>query len=118
MDAWHLIADRKIVEAQDEGLFDHLKGAGEPLSMDDHVPESLRMAYTILKNAHVLPPEIELKHQIEHLTALIASCGREAGDLPRQLQYKQMQLQMLLERRGCTLGHYGMAVMDRVGKST
>jgi len=52
--------------AQLKGEFDNLPGAGEPLvyENDGHIPEELRLAYKILKNADCLPPEIELKKEI------------------------------------------------------
>ena len=66
------IAERRIREAQDRGDFDDLPGAGAPLALDDDalVPEDLRAAYRVLKNAGFLPPELEVSgevHQIEQL---------------------------------------------------
>lgn len=48
-----LIAERKIAEAFARGEFDDLPGAGRSLELDDDtlVPEDLRAAYRILKNA-------------------------------------------------------------------
>ena len=48
------LAERKIEEAIERGEFDDLPGAGRPLDLDDLdplLPEELRMAYRILKNA-------------------------------------------------------------------
>lgn len=55
------IAERKIAEAIANGDFDDLPGSGKPLELDDDslVPEELRLAYRILKNAGFVPPEIE-----------------------------------------------------------
>ena len=49
----HLIAERKIVEALERGELANLPGEGRPLELDDDalVPEDLRLAYRILKNA-------------------------------------------------------------------
>ncbi|TAK00010.1 DUF1992 domain-containing protein, partial [bacterium] len=63
--AWsffHRIVEEKIVEAQRSGAFDNLPGKGKPLELEDlsWMPEDLRVAYHVLKNAHVLPPEVEL----------------------------------------------------------
>jgi len=51
--ALELLAERKIAEAIERGEFDGLPGAGKPLHLDDDplVPEELRMAYRILRNA-------------------------------------------------------------------
>ena len=45
-------AEQRILEAQTQGVFDDLPGAGAPLKLDDDamVPEELRAAYRILKN--------------------------------------------------------------------
>jgi len=55
------IAEKKIAEAMERGEFDDLPGAGRPLELDDdaNVPEDLRVAYRILKNAGFVPPEVE-----------------------------------------------------------
>ena len=52
------IAEERIREAQEQGVFDNLPGQGAPLkeSDDSNIPEELRMAYHILKNAGCVPP--------------------------------------------------------------
>jgi hypothetical protein len=54
------LAERKIAEAIANGELDELPGAGKPLTLDDDalVPEDLRMAYRILKNAGYAPEEV------------------------------------------------------------
>ena len=54
------IAEQKIAEAIANGELDGLPGAGKPLALDDDalVPEDLRMAYRILKNAGYVPEEV------------------------------------------------------------
>ncbi|MFW5875018.1 MAG: DnaJ family domain-containing protein, partial [bacterium] len=55
------IVEERILAAQRRGEFDNLKGSGKPLEHEDlsRVPQELRLAYKILKNADCLPPEIE-----------------------------------------------------------
>ena len=55
------LAERRIAEAVSRGEFDDLPGAGRPLELDDDVlvPEELRVAHRILKNAGVAPPEVK-----------------------------------------------------------
>ena len=55
-----LIAERRIEEAIANGELDDLPGAGKPLALDDDalIPEDLRMAYRILKNAGYAPEEV------------------------------------------------------------
>lgn len=47
------LAEKKILDAASRGELDDLPGAGKPLDLDDDalVPEDLRMAHRILKNA-------------------------------------------------------------------
>src|SRR5688572_32819466 len=47
------IAEQRIAEAIANGDFDDLPGSGKPLELDDDalIPEELRLAYRILKNA-------------------------------------------------------------------
>lgn len=53
MDAIAFIAESRILEAQEKGAFDNLPGMGKPLDLSDeaNVPQELKMAYTLLKNA-------------------------------------------------------------------
>lgn len=74
-----LIAEKKIAEAIERGELDDLPGAGRPLELDDDalVPEDLRLAYRILKNAGYVPPEVEALNEISQLEQFVASA--EAG---------------------------------------
>jgi hypothetical protein len=48
-----LIAERKILEAIDQGQLDNLPGAGKPLPEDDlaNLPDDLRLAWRILRSS-------------------------------------------------------------------
>jgi len=63
------LIERRIDEARRQGAFDDLPGAGRPLDLDDDrlVPEELRVAYRILKNAGYLPPEVEVLRDVDTL---------------------------------------------------
>jgi hypothetical protein len=69
------IVEERIRRAFEEGEFDDLEGRGEPLALadDSTVPEELRLAFKILKNADCLPPEVELRKDIERAEDLIAA---------------------------------------------
>ena len=67
MDVWRLIADRKIQEAMEDGAFDHLDGAGEPLDLRENPYEdpAQRMAHRILRNNGFAPTWIVEGREIE-----------------------------------------------------
>ncbi len=67
------IIEERIQVAYRRGDFDDLPGAGCPLTFEDdrHIPEDLRMAYKILKNADCIPPEIQLKKDISQTRDLL-----------------------------------------------
>jgi hypothetical protein len=69
------IAEERIQEAMSRGEFDHLEGKGKPLKSDEdtlRIAPELRIAFKILKNANILPPEIETLKEIERLEELLA----------------------------------------------
>ncbi|WDP92421.1 MAG: DUF1992 domain-containing protein [Desulfobacter sp.] len=90
------IVEERIKQAQKEGRFDNLKGQGRPLKFDDaNVPEELRMAHKILKNAGFLPPEIELKKKISRTRDLMAGLDEgspEKATLTKKLNYLLVKL--------------------------
>jgi hypothetical protein len=69
------IAEERIARAMEAGEFDDLPGAGKPLELEDDslVPEELRVAYRILKNAGFVPPEVEALREAGALEAMIRS---------------------------------------------
>jgi hypothetical protein len=93
------IIEKRIKEAQKRGEFDDLPGSGEPLSIEDdsHVPEDLRLAYKILKNADCLPPELELKREIRQMEDLLEKIPDEKEKYRqiKRINYKILQLNMM-----------------------
>ncbi|MBI3058637.1 MAG: DUF1992 domain-containing protein [Deltaproteobacteria bacterium] len=117
--AFHRVAEEKIVAAQKAGAFDNLPGKGKPLALEDlsWVPEDLRVAYHILKNAHVLPPEAELLkeiHALEDLLRYIEDEG-ERKATAKSIQWKIVRLD-LLKRRSFpmqTVRYYGKKLVRK-----
>ncbi len=68
------IVEERIKRAQKKGCFNNLCGKGKRLKLenDRHVPEEMRLAFKILKNAGFVPPEIELKKEIHQTKDLLA----------------------------------------------
>ena len=116
-----LIAERRIAEAIARGELSNLPGEGRPLDLDDErlVPEDLRMAWRILKNAGFVPPEVDDLREIGELEDFLER-GPEGE--ARTAAFKKLQvLRMRLElagRRGDSLrlgGAYFAKLLDRLG---
>lgn len=123
MDAFRRIAEERIRKGIEEGAFKNLSNNGKPLNLQDDigVPEELRMAYKILKNAKVLPPEMEIRKEILSLQDLIDVATDEvaAAKYRRRLQAKQLQFEMAMERHGKHLPiKYRSAAFEKMGQSS
>lgn len=97
-----LIAEKKIKAAIDNGEFDGLPGHGKPLAWEDfsEIPEHLRVGFKILKNAGVLPVEMELRKELAALREKLETC-REAGEqkrLRQSINTASMKYHVLMER--------------------
>lgn len=97
------IAERRISQAIEEGSLSFAKWKNKPLpeDADPQVPDDLKMAYKILKNAGYLPPEIETKKEIQRLEELIAATEDEHVRL-RQMKKLNVLLIKVDNLRGGT----------------
>lgn len=79
MNALAWIAEQRIQEAVNRGDLDALPGRGKPLALEDDsgVPEDLRMACKILRNAGYAPPEAEDRKEAASLADLLRNCTDE-----------------------------------------
>lgn len=67
------IVEERIKKALKKGEFENLPGKGKPLPGEDmNVPEDIRLAYKILKNADCIPPELEVKKEIRSTKELLS----------------------------------------------
>jgi DnaJ homologue, subfamily C, member 28, conserved domain len=93
--------DEKIEEAIAKGEFDNLPGKGKPLDLDAYfaTPEHLRMGYSVLKSADIIPEEMELLREIEGLKKSLdsSSTPMEKKALRQQLSEKLTNLNMRME---------------------
>jgi len=89
------IAERRIEEAMARGEFDNLEGRGRPLVFEDDsmVPDDLRMAYKVMKNAGYLPPEILEEKEILTAADLLANAPDE-----KERYQRMKKLQVLVMR--------------------
>jgi hypothetical protein len=98
---WERIAENRIREAMQNGAFDNLPGAGKPIDLEGYftLPEHLRVAFSILKNAHCVPAEVELLHEIATLEQQLSAAPEEhRPEIRPALTGRRTQLAVVLER--------------------
>lgn len=118
------IAERKIQQAMAEGsLADLSHWKNKPLPPDDmaNVPEDLRMAYRLLKNAGYVPEEVAMQKEITRLEQVLAGCTDEKEKI-RQLKRIGFLKTKLECRMGRTMelgedGPYFNRVVDRLSST-
>lgn len=102
MDIIAKIAEEKIRKAIENGEFDNLRGAGKPLVFEDEtwIPEDIRLAYRVLKNAGCIPPELEIRKEIISMKDLINTIDDNSERLKkiRELNFKILKLNMLRKK--------------------
>ena len=102
MDAVRRLAEQRIREAIGNGELDNLRNAGKPLEFEDEtfIPEELRLAYRILKNANCIPPELELRNEILTLRDLVMTLDDNTERLKkiRELNFKITKFNMMRKR--------------------
>ncbi|MFD1020781.1 DnaJ family domain-containing protein [Thalassobacillus hwangdonensis] len=117
------IVEEKIKQSIQNGELDNLPGKGKPLPKDDleHIPDELKMGYRILKNANILPEELQLKKEVVSLEEMIAYCEdpEQKEKYRRQLTEKQLRFQMMMEKRrmkqSSAFRTYGNKINNRMG---
>jgi hypothetical protein len=123
IDAIRIIAERRINEALESGTLDIAAWRNKPLPMtnDNLVPEELRMAYKILKNAGYLPPEIETKKEIQQIEDLLSTCEDEHTKV-RQLKKLNYLIVKLSAMKGDAISienqeEYYRRIVERISVS-
>ena len=117
------IVEQRIRDAQRRGEFENLDGNGKPLRLDDesHIPEDLRLAYKVMKNADMTPPEIELRKEILRTEDLLEQMPEtnEKYRLVNKLNF--MITRLNVSRKGRIdfemPQHYADKILDRLDKS-
>lgn len=122
MDFSYVASEDKIRKAQQDGVFDNLPGQGKPLKLEDlsAIPEELRMAYKIMKNAGFNPEEHKLKSEIKTIEDLMAVSQDEhqISIFKRQINEKTIRLNSLIKKRqisnSSAFKEYGNKVYDKL----
>jgi len=117
------IVEERILTAQKRGEFENLLGTGKPLAFKDNsfVSEELRLAYKILKNADCVPPEVELKKEIEQTEDLLVGM-QETSEKYRILKKMNFLIMKLNSIRNTSIAHempqvYTEILVERFGNS-
>jgi len=96
------LAQLRLQQAIDDGLLENLPNRGERLDFDEYfeMPEDVRLAYSILKNAHCVPEEIEIRQEIAALerAKAVASSPDERRDLDRRIAGLALRFDLLRDR--------------------
>ena len=97
------VVEAIIREAQSRGEFENLPGKGKPIDLTEYfnTPEDVRVAQTMLKNAGMVPVEIELLQEIAALKELLGSISDESkkDKMRNLLKDKQLQFNLLIEQQ-------------------
>lgn len=95
--------EKRIREAIEAGEFDNLEGAGKPLNLDDYfaAPEDVRMGYSVLRSAKIVPEEVDRLKEIGELKEKIkfTANGSEKKNLAKILSEKTLAFDILMERK-------------------
>ena len=118
------IVEQKIKEAMNAGKFQNIPGHGKPLklSVDSHIPEELRTSYKILKNAGVVPKEIELNAEIRRVEDLISGMTDVADKFKAMKKLNFLKTKILKSKGSTAIFNipetYEDKVVERVERPT
>jgi hypothetical protein len=97
------IVEESTKKAQERGEFDNLPGKGRPIDLSAYfeMPEDVRVAQSVLKNAGFLSREGELLNEIAELRQILAAVTEEKKkqELEKQIREKQVEFSLLMERQ-------------------
>ena len=95
--------EQQIRKAIAEGEFDDLPGKGKPVDLRAYfdTPEDLRMAYSILKDANIVPEEVQLLKDIEALKAQLEACSdaEQKNQIEKAIREKRLAFNLLIENQ-------------------
>jgi hypothetical protein len=97
------IVEALIKEAQERGEFDNLPGKGKPIDLTSYfeTPEDVRVAQSVLKNAGITSPEVQLLKEIAELRQIVPAIigDKKKDEIRKKIQEKQMEFNLLMERQ-------------------
>ena len=97
------LVEEMIKKAQERGEFDNLPSKGKPIDLTEYfeMPEDVRVAQSMLKNAGMAPREVDLLKEIAGLRQVLASVVNEEKkqEIQKKIQEKQIEFSLMLERQ-------------------
>lgn len=97
------IVEALIKEAQERGEFDNLPGKGKPIDLTSYfeTPEEVRLAQSVLKNAGMTSPEVQILKEIAELRQVREAVVDEAKkqEIRKRIEQKQMEFNLMMERQ-------------------
>jgi Domain of unknown function (DUF1992) len=97
------IVEELIKKAQERGEFDDLPGKGKPIDLSEYfeMPEDVRVAQSVLKNAGFKSREVDLLNEIAQLRQVLVTVTDEKKkqETEKQIREKQVEFSMLMERQ-------------------
>ena len=97
------IVEAMIKDAMERGEFDNLPGKGKPIDLTEYfeTPEEVRLAHSVLKNAGMTSPEVELLKEIAELKQVQAAVldEKKKQEIGKQIQQKQIEFSLMMERQ-------------------
>jgi hypothetical protein len=96
------LIEQMIREAMAEGEFDDLEGKGQPVDLSSYfaTPEDFRAGHAVMKNAGVIPEEMQLLKDAHALRQELETCRTEEQRraLKKRLDQKMLRYNLLRER--------------------
>lgn len=95
--------ESKIQKAIDNGEFKKLPGFGKPLNLEFmNQPAHVRIANSIMKNANVLPTELQIRKDVFGLRQQLKEVKTELErkDIMKKILDKSTRYHILMEKKG------------------
>ena len=98
-----IMSEQRIKKAYEDGEFKELPGFGKPLNLDDDlgVPQELKMAHRMMKNAGFTTDEMNVKKEMMRIEDLIRACDDELEkqELQQSLNEKMLKYNSMLSKK-------------------
>ena len=89
-----------IKEAMERGEFDNLSGKGKPIDLTEYfeMPEEVRLAHSMLKNAGMTPREVDLLKEIAELKQLDEAMldEKKKQEIAQKIEHRQVEFNLMM----------------------